>query len=190
MANTENQENLQIKVKNNKQQIDTTAKNQENLQVKVEDNKKQIDAIVKSQENLQTKIDAIVDKIYPIGSIYMSVNATSPSALFGGTWVKIEGRFLLGSGGSYSLGATGGEAQHTLTIGEMPSHNHTFNDYFYGYPKIDYRINLDSFYTPLYDKIHPSKIPDDNAYTKDSGGSQAHNNMPPYLTVNIWKRTA
>lgn len=85
MANTENQENLQIKVKNNKQQIDTTAKNQENLQVKVEDNKKQIDAIVKSQENLQTKIDAIVDKIYPIGSIYMSVNATSPSALFGGT---------------------------------------------------------------------------------------------------------
>lgn len=93
--------------------------NQENLQKEVKNNKQ--------------KIDAIVDKIYPIGSIYMSVNATSPSTLFGGTWVKIEGRFLLGSGGGYSLGAAGGEATHTLTIDEMPSHTHTttfYNDDF------------------------------------------------------------
>lgn len=119
MANIEKQENLQVKAESNKQQIDAVIKSQENLQTKVENNKQQI--------------DAIADKIYPIGSIYMSMNATSPSTFFGGTWVKIEGCFLLGSSSSYSLGVTGGEAKHTLTVEEMPSHSHTttfYNDDF------------------------------------------------------------
>ena len=72
---------------------------------------------------------SLLEMVYPVGSIYMSVNATNPSALFGGTRVKIEGRFLLGSGGGYSLGATGGEATHTLTTNEMPKHNHTFSKF-------------------------------------------------------------
>lgn len=119
MANMENQKNLQKEAENNKQKIDTIAKSQENLQTKVENNKQ--------------KIDAMINKIYPVGSIYMSVNATSPSTFFGGTWVKIEGCFLLGSSSSYSLGVTGGEAKHTLTVEEMPSHSHTttfYNDDF------------------------------------------------------------
>lgn len=133
MANIENQENLQKKIENNKQQIATTTKSQENLQAKVENNEQQIDTIAKKVEDNKQKIDAIVDKIYPVGSIYMSVNATSPSTLFGGTWAKIEGRFLLGSSSGYSLGATGGEATHTLTVGEIPSHTHAttfYNDDF------------------------------------------------------------
>lgn len=70
-------------------------------------------------------INAIANIVYPIGSIYISVNEISPQQLFGGEWEKIEGRFLLGSDNSYSLGRTGGKADHTLNIDEMPSHTHT-----------------------------------------------------------------
>ena len=65
---------------------------------------------------------------FPIGSIYLSVNSTSPASLFGGTWEKIKDKFLLASGDTYSAGATGGEATHTLTIEEMPSHSHVENE--------------------------------------------------------------
>ena len=69
---------------------------------------------------------AIVHKneIYPVGSIYMSVNSTSPASLFGGTWEQLKDRFLIGAGNSYEVNATGGEATHTLTIDEMPKHSH------------------------------------------------------------------
>lgn len=68
----------------------------------------------------------IIDTIYPVGSIYMSVVNTSPSTLFGGTWVQIEDTFLLAAGTNHSAGTTGGEENHTLTTQEMPTHNHTF----------------------------------------------------------------
>lgn len=60
------------------------------------------------------------DLIYPVGSVYISVNNTNPAVLFGGTWVQIKDRFLLGAGTTYSNGTTGGEASHTLTTGELP----------------------------------------------------------------------
>lgn len=63
--------------------------------------------------------------VYPIGSIYTSVSATDPSTLFGGTWAAIaEGRVLIGAGSGYTAGGTGGSASHSITISEMPSHNH------------------------------------------------------------------
>ena len=68
---------------------------------------------------------SIVDMIYPVGSIYMSLAATSPSVLFGGTWVPIEGRFLLASSTSYPLETTGGATMQALTVNNMPAHNHT-----------------------------------------------------------------
>ena len=74
------------------------------------------------------QVTDLIDTIYPVGSIYMSVSNTSPSILFGGTWEQIQDKFLLASGSTYSNGST--------------------------------------------------------------GGGQAHNNMPPYLAVNVWKRTA
>ena len=70
-----------------------------------------------------------VDLIYPVGSIYMSVNATNPKDLFGGTWTQIQGRFLLGMSSSYPAGSQGGEATHTLTANEMPNHTHQYIDY-------------------------------------------------------------
>lgn len=68
---------------------------------------------------------SIADFIYPVGSIYMSLSNTSPADLFGGTWKPIAGRFLLGTGGSYNTGDTGGAATKKLAIAEMPVHNHT-----------------------------------------------------------------
>lgn len=70
---------------------------------------------------------AVVDLVYPVGSIYMSASATSPAMLFNGTtWEQLKDCFLLGVGDTYTAGDTGGNASHTLTIAEMPSHNHTF----------------------------------------------------------------
>ena len=66
-----------------------------------------------------------VDEVYPVGSIYMSVNATDPGTLFGGVWQRIKERFLLASGDTHGAGSTGGEFEHTLTVEEMPSHSHS-----------------------------------------------------------------
>ena len=121
----------------------------------------------------------VVDLVYPIGSIYMSVNSTSPSTLFGGTWEKIKDTFLLASGDIYSNGATGGEATHTLTIDEMPSHTHKTNmRHYQGSASTTY-------YSSSWTNQKAVEIGIDN-----TGGDQPHNNMPPYLTVNVWKRTA
>ena len=77
-----------------------------------------------------TKLD-LLDMIYPVGSIYMSVNSSNPGSLFGGTWEKMPaGRVLIPEGKSswgttYTAGSQGGEATHTLTVDEMPSHKHS-----------------------------------------------------------------
>ena len=118
---------------------------------------------------------------YPVGSIYLSVSSNSPAALFGGTWEQIMDRFLLGAGNSYTLGATGGEATHVLTVAEMPSHNHLI-----------YMGN--GSYNPsgiwgardVYNLSSAASA----SITGDAGGYQPHNNMPPYLVVYIWKRVA
>ena len=68
-----------------------------------------------------SEISALMNAVYPIGSIYMSVNATSPTILFGGTWEQIEDTFLLAAGTNYTGGDTGGSTEHTHTI----AHTHT-----------------------------------------------------------------
>ena len=121
----------------------------------------------------------LLNAVYPVGSIYMSVNSTSPQSLFGGTWEQLKDRFLLGSGNTYQGGATGGEATHTLTIEEMPSHTHTLSD---GASMVltsnQYGINKGT------------SAGAGNGAINNTGGDQAHNNMPPYLVVYMWKRTA
>ena len=65
--------------------------------------------------------------IYPVGSLYWSANSTNPSTLFGGTWVQIKDRFILACGDTYkTVGATGGASSVTLTVDNMPSHDHSF----------------------------------------------------------------
>lgn len=128
----------------------------------------------------------IFDLIYPVGSIYMNVNSTNPGTLFGGTWKQIQGRFLLGRSSSYPVGSMGGEATHTLTVSEMPSHQHRFGVGITGNVS-DYLGGSEAAYG-----IEPGDTTKtgSNYYTNSIGGDAAHNNMPPYLSVYIWKRTA
>ena len=138
------------------------------------------------------KIDlsSLWDQIYPVGSIYLSVNATNPSVLFGGTWEQVKDRFLLACGDTYSNGSTGGSAthihntgNHTLTVDEMPSHNH---------PGIFKYTNQTGYYARLYLGSDGTALDNEGK----TGGGQPHNhgntgssnNMPPYLAVFMWKR--
>ena len=70
--------------------------------------------------------EPLLNLVYPVGSLYWSSNNTDPSTLFGGTWQQIKDRFILAAGDSYTVNNTGGEKTHTLTIDEMPSHDHSF----------------------------------------------------------------
>lgn len=117
---------------------------------------------------------------YPIGSIYLSVTDANPAALFGGTWERIGGRFLLGADSTYAAGSTGGEAAHTLTVDEMPKHNHEIDN-----------LNASGNATPFMTvQAQDKKGYGGNVQTMYAGGGKAHNNLPPYMAVNMWVRTA
>jgi hypothetical protein len=118
---------------------------------------------------------------YPVGAIYLSVNNTDPATLFGGTWERIGGRFLLGADDTYAAGSTGGEAEHTLTIDEMPRHNHSLDNY-----------NTAAGNTTPYMTVQAqSKVGyGGNVQTLNTGGGKPHNNLPPYLSVYMWKRVS
>lgn len=139
-----------------------------------------------------------LDYFYPIGSIYMSVNNISPALLFGGTWEKIEDKFLLGSGSDYTLGNEGGEATHTLTTSEMPNHMHELGIAKNGVQDTKYWFGYNATNATTDGSTYPnlgrwrSQSDHSNYYgvATPVGGGQAHNNMPPYLVVNIWVRVA
>lgn len=116
---------------------------------------------------------------YPVGSIYMSVNDTSPASLFGGTWEQLKDRFLLAAGDTYSAGLTGGEATHTLTVEEMPVHSHALSDL-----GIDWNTG-DYAYVAQWKEDSTKRRA---IRTTNTGGGESHNNMPPYLVVYCWKR--
>ena len=137
--------------------------------------------------NSSVKVNGVIEGIYPIGAIYISINNTNPSAFFGGTWEQIKDTFLLAAGSTYTAGATGGEATHTLTTEEMPEHNHTSVK---GYSS-SYVPDYYGGSTAAYGACSGSSADGSNALSSSFvGGGQAHNNMPPYLAVYMWKRTA
>ena len=158
--------------------------------------------------------ESIVDLIYPVGSIYMSVNNASPATfLKGTTWEQIKDRFLLAAGSTYAAGGTGGAATVTLTGAQSGVHQHT-----HAFTQPTVNGGSHSHYLNYHSKTlasgsaydRPASIGSGtaNGYTTSStshthtvsGGAvgnttvanatEAHNNMPPYLTVYMWKRTA
>jgi len=128
----------------------------------------------------------VLKKVYPVGCIYTSTVSTNPNTLFGfGTWSEYgQGRVLVGlDAGDTSfdtLGETGGEKAHTLTIGEMPAHKHKF-----GYTG----GNTDATGSP-YSVGKAIGHDPSNVYseTTSTGGDGSHNNLQPYIVVYFWKR--
>lgn len=144
-------------------------------------------------ENLLNRIDALengtnttyLNKVYPVGSIYISTSSTNPGTLFGGTWQAYgTGRTLVGIDSSQTefntAGKTGGEKTHTLTVNEMPSHSHI----------IGHRGEAGSASTYMHGDARLSALYESNYRSSSEGGSQSHNNLQPYIVVYMWRRTA
>ena len=150
------------------------------------------DIKVPSEKLVKDTFDDILDLVYPVGSIYMSVSSTSPATLFGGTWEQIEDTFLLASGTTYTNGDTGGSADATLV-----SHNHTApatGEYFVtsentgsNNTRVTYSSSGNRYVDGMTDNTTPFHH---REYVSTEGSSATGMNMPPYLVVNVWKRTA
>lgn len=125
---------------------------------------------------------------WPIGSIYMSVSSTSPATLFGGTWERISERFLFAASSSYPAGGTGGEFTHKLTQSELPNYSLSVTN---GSNVIRSKTgNSADAYVQTQSGGWGIPNWESKTVTVASGGSgEAHNNMPPYLAVYMWKRT-
>lgn len=110
---------------------------------------------------------------------WVSNDPTSPASFIGGTWEQIKDTFLLAAGDIYEAGTTGGEAEHTLTVAEMPSHAHN----------ITYPASNSNAAKMVFNYTWRSGWVADTPVTA-TGGDQPHNNMPPYLAIYAWKRIA
>ena len=162
----------------------------------------------------------LLDLTYPVGSIYWSKNATNPSYLFGGTWVQIKDKFILAAGDTYKINRSGGSATHTLSLNEIPSHLHDVGTLSVnGAFEIRHsggggtvlagtngaitaeNNNGSTVWNSASQLVTQSGTLDIvklnaksgsgfSGSTATKGGSQAHNNMPPYVTAYCWERTA
>jgi microcystin-dependent protein len=156
-------------------------------------------------------VSQTLQTIYPVGAYYISESATNPATLFGfGTWELLTDRTLMGAGSSYAVGAQGGEATHTLTVAEMPSHRHalglsTDNDGNHSLSRPNSVIWAPSDHSPEANyptgtkrKFGVNGTFGDRGVTEfydcgwisTTGTSSAHNNLPPYRAVYIFRRTA
>lgn len=151
----------------------------------------------------------LLDTFYPVGSIFITTVSTNPSSYMGGTWVRFgNGQTLVGvneSDGDFNtVQKTGGEKQHTLTQNEMPSHSHEAREvnghraYFWAWssgphPSPTLWIpggNVSGGAMPAGGNPLMSKQSWEGYTTTNTGGGKSHNNLQPYITVYMWRRTA
>lgn len=140
------------------------------------------------QTGLAHTLEKLRDQMYPVGSLYFSTKSTSPATIYGGSWERYaQGRTLVSvkeSDTDFTAGKTGGEKTHVLTVDEMPKHRHRVG-------KFATMQGGGSWFGT--DKIGSSQSNDaavDDGYTEYTGGGDAHNNLPPYIAVYMWRRTA
>lgn len=127
---------------------------------------------------------AILDALYPVGTIYQSTRSTNPTSFLGGTWTPITGRMLVGASTDFPAGTVGGEKEHQLSVAEMPKHSHnppvtTFYGGNAGYHRVLFATNSECNF-----------LEDSNNAVSYTGADQPHNNMPPYRAVYMWERVA
>ena len=149
------------------------------ISLAVQDNTDNIAALSNQISNIRF---TIFDDIYPVGSIYMSVNSTNPANLFGGTWTQLKDRFLLGAGSTYTNGSTGGSATQRLSVANLPSHTHP---QYVATNGGSTSANLDYDGWVSNGKAVAQGIP-----TGATGQGTTFNIMPPYLVVYMWQRTS
>ena len=172
--------------------------------VTIPDNDTTYSAATQSDDGLmsaadKTRLDGILGLVYPVGSIYMSVNSADPGTLFGGTWQRIQDTFLLAAGSTYSPGDTGGSASHSIAKANLPS-GVTGSVNFRGHNGTGNLITSASGVFSSAGHDASSTMPTTAAgssnkhYTQLSfnlGGSGTPlDTMPPYLAVYVWQRTA
>ena len=178
--------------------------------------------IQNKDEKYVTLATALLEMVYPVGSIYMSVNNTNPSTFLGGTWERWgNGKVPIGVDTSDTDFATvekmGGEKNHVLTKNEMPQHGHrgthtktTTNEYWVppsGGAIGETPSGTDAFEVQYNQTDRANQVPVGVSGTKKfditynekvtalvgvplEGGGVAHNNLQPYITCYMWKRTA
>ena len=149
------------------------------ISLAVQDNTDNIAALSNQISNISS---TIFDNIYPVGSIYMSVNDTNPTNLFGGTWTQLKDRFLLGAGSTYTNGSTGGSATQRLSAANLPSHTHP---QYVATNGGSTSANLDYNGWVSNGKAVAQGIP-----TGATGQGTKFDIMPPYLVVYMWQRTS
>ena len=148
---------------------------------------------------VEPQINELLEKIYPIGSIYMSVNNVSPQEFLGGRWERIQDTFLLGAGSSYSAGSTGGEATHYHTwkmrladnvgMAAIGGGNGSIaGGYNYQTNSYTTRFSEGGSITDWVSSIPTSTAQRSMSYQSISGTTTTDNNMPPYLAVYMWQR--
>ena len=134
---------------------------------------------------MQSNIEQAINAIYPVGSIIIRDDTEDMSKFLGFTWEKVfAGRVLVGLDTSQTefntIGKTGGEKTHKLTIDEMPKHTHTIS------------AGTNATTDANYDRVASAYAGGNpkNLNTSETGGSNAHNNLQPYQVVAYWKRIA
>lgn len=162
--------------------------------------------------NTVHSLNSMWDYIYPVGSIYMSVNDVSPSVLFGGSWEQINDRFLLAAGGK-KAGTEGGAEQHKLAEESLPLHTHTVPKHTHtatieksglhqhgvnrcrnaasGTARFAAQYTENSIHHTTMDGEHSHNVIVENSTefeTAAAGEGKAFDIMPPYLAVYMWKR--
>ena len=167
---------------------------------------------ITNKDNIKINNTKLFDLIYPIGSIYMSINSTSPATLFGGTWEQIIDRFLYPT--NSEITKTGGASSVTLSIDNLPSHNHElqqlqldsqpYNAFSCMFPNYKYKYSLldDSEIVrsscstterkKMFKPLNKAARADENDWLKiaNTGKNKAFSIMPPYYRVYCWRRTA
>lgn len=121
-------------------------------------------------------VDALRDRFYRVGTIYQSKDPTNPSEFIGGEWEQITGYFLRADNNT----ETGGNDSITLTVNNMPSHNHTFKDYWSCAAGVDNRV-------VAWQGTATSTSP---YTTNNTGGGKAFDNRPKFQNVYTWVRVA